>query len=76
MTNSDLGYEKLDVSPIETNASSNTTATSSLFKNNNFVVKVSHQDNGFDDKKSYVFFKGCKDVGVNASQPIQDYSKY
>ncbi len=70
LTNSNLGYEKLDVNPIETNASSNTTASSKLFKNNNFVVKISHEDNGFDsDENSYVFFRGCKDVGgINASQ--------
>ena len=70
LTNSNLGYEKLDLNPIETNASSNTTATSKLFKNNNFVVKVLHKDNGFDsNEKSYVFFRGCEDVGgVTASQ--------
>ena len=70
LTNENLGYEKLDLDPIETNAGSNTTATSTLFKNNNFVVKVNHPDNGFSaDKKSYVFFKGAQDVGgVNATQ--------
>lgn len=70
LTNSDLGYEKLDLNSIETNAESNTSATSSLFKNNNFIIKVNHSDNGFDsDKKSYVFFKNCLDVGgVAASQ--------
>lgn len=70
LTNENLGYEKLDANPIETNAGSNTTATSSLFKNNNFVVKVNHPDNGFDsDGKSYVFFKSALDVGgVTASQ--------
>ena len=68
LTNSDLGYEKLDVNPVETNAGSNTTATSTLFKNNNFVIKVNHQDNGFDEN-SYVFFRGANNVGgVNASQ--------
>ena len=68
LTNFDLGYEKLDMNPVETNAGSNTTATSTLFKNNNFVVKVNHQDNGFDEN-SYVFFRGAQDVGgVNASQ--------
>ena len=33
LTNEELGYEKLDVDPIETNAEANTGATSSLFKN-------------------------------------------
>ena len=70
MTNEDLGYEKLDLDCIETNAESNTSATSSLFKNNNFVVKVNHADNGFDSHgNSYVFFKNTKDVGgIAASQ--------
>ena len=70
LTNENLGYEKLDQDPIETNAGSNTTATSTLFKNNNFVVKSNHSDNGFSaDKKSYVFFKGVQDVGgVNTTQ--------
>jgi len=70
LTNSNLGYERLDARGIETNAESNTSATSSLFKNNNFVVKVNHSDNGFDsDNKSYVFFKNCSDVGgLSASQ--------
>ena len=70
LTNEELGYEALSSNPIETDASSNSTASSSLFKNNNFNVKVSHSDNGFDsDGKSYVFFKGVSDVGgVTATQ--------
>jgi hypothetical protein len=69
LTNEDLGYELLEANPIETNAESNTTATSSLFKNNNQIVKVSHRDNGFDSGNSYVFFKSALDVGgITASQ--------
>ena len=70
LTNENLGYEKLGVNPVETNAGSNTTATSTLFKNNNFIVKINHPDNGFSaDKKSYVFFKGSQDVGgLSATQ--------
>ena len=70
LTNEDLGYEALNIDPVETNAASDTIATSTLFKNNNFIVKVNHYDNGFDpDGKSYVFFKGAVDVGgVTASQ--------
>jgi len=77
LTNQNLGYERLSIDPIETNAGSNTTATSTLFKNNNFVVKVNHPDNGFDsDGKSYVFFRGVKDVGgVTASQLNSDLFK-
>ena len=70
LTNENLGYEILSANPVETNAESNTTATSDLFKNNNFVFKVYHPDNGFDgDGKSYVFFRGAQDVGgLSASQ--------
>ncbi len=70
LTNEALGYEALDVHPIQTNASSNSGATSSLFKNNNFKVKVHHPDNGFSsDGKSHVFFKGTVDVGgITASK--------
>ena len=77
LTNQDLGYEELDVNPIETNAASNTGATSSLFKNNNFVVKINHYDNGFEDLgNSYVFFKGANDVGgVTASKLNTDLYK-
>ena len=64
LTNEELGYEKLDVDPIETNAEANTGATSSLFKNNNFKIKINHFDNGFEDSgNSYVFFKSATSVG-------------
>ena len=66
LTNESLGYEKLDANPIETNAGSNSSATSTLFKNNNLKVKVTHSDNGFDSGgKSHVFFKGSSDVGLS-----------
>ena len=68
LSNADLGFEPLDHHPIETNAEANTTATSTLFKNNNYVVKVNHRDNGFDLDKSWVYFKNAVDVGgVTAS---------
>ena len=64
LKNESLGYEKLETNPIETSARSNSTATSSLFKNNNTVVKVYHRDHGFEDRgDSYVFFKNALDVG-------------
>lgn len=64
VTNENLGYEKLDVSPFETSVRSATNATSSLFKNNNSIVKVYHRDNGFETTgNSYVFFKNSEDVG-------------
>jgi hypothetical protein len=69
LTTEDPGYELLELNPFETNAESNTTATSPLFKNNNSIVKVSHRDNGFDTENSYVYFKSALDVGgVTASQ--------
>lgn len=64
LKNVDLGYELLDANPIETNASSNSASTSSLFKNNNAVIKVNHRDNGFEDSgKSYVFYRTAVETG-------------
>ena len=64
LVNENLGYEKMDIDPVETYSLANTNATSSLFKNNNAVVKIRHRDNGFEDSgKSYVFFKGLENVG-------------
>ena len=64
LKNESLGYEELDLNPIETSARSGSTATSPLFKNNNTVLKVNHRDHGFEDRgHSYVFFKDALDVG-------------
>ena len=64
LTNENLGYEILDNNSFETDASSNDSATSLLFKNNNRVIKVSHQNNGFEDQnKSYVTFKQAETTG-------------
>ena len=64
VTNENLGYEKLLVSPFETSVRSATNATSTLFKNNNSILKVYHRDNGFEDTgNSYVFFQEAEDVG-------------
>ena len=64
VANQNLGYEKLQISPFETSVRSATNATSSLFKNNNSILKVYHRDNGFEDTgNSYVFFQEAKDVG-------------
>jgi hypothetical protein len=63
LTNDNLGYTLLNENPFETNASSNTNATSKLFKNNNSILKVNHRDSGFEDSgKSYVFYRGAKEV--------------
>lgn len=64
LKNENLGYEKLNVLPFETSVRSTVNATSSLFKGNNAIVKVSHRDNGFEQNgNSYVFFKNAEDVG-------------
>ena len=61
LTNSDLGYEKLDKDPFESYALSNSTASSTLFKNNANVVKVNHRDHGFETGgKSKVYFRGLE----------------
>ena len=67
-TNRKLGYELLTSNPFETNASSNTNATSKLFKNNNSIIKVRHRDNGFEDSgKSYVFYRSAQETaGITA----------
>ena len=63
LTNEVLGYEKLEVDPIETDNTANTSATSPLFKANDAVVKIRHRDNGFEQGNSYVFFKFADSVG-------------
>ncbi len=64
LSNENLGYEQMEIDPIETYALANTNATSPLFRNNNSIVKVRHRDNGFESSgKSYVFFKSLENVG-------------
>lgn len=64
LTNAPLGYEKLPVNPFETDSSSDSTATSLLFKNNNKIIKVLHPNNGYEDTgKSYVAFKRTPNIG-------------
>ena len=55
--NSSLGYNTMQVDPLETYAFANANATSSLFKNNNNIIKVSHKNHGFEEDQSYVFFR-------------------
>jgi hypothetical protein len=71
LTNETLGYELLDSTPFETDSLSDTTSTSTLFKNNNKIIKVIHKNNGFEDSgKSYVSFKNCADVGGISSETL------
>ena len=61
LTNEELGYEKLQSDPLETYALANSTATSSLFKNNSNIVKVNHRDNGFETGgHSKVYVRGVE----------------
>jgi len=71
LTVDSLGYELLPSAPFETSVRSQSNATSSLFKNNNSIVKVYHRDNGFEDSgKSYVFYGETQDVGGISSSTL------
>ena len=71
LRNENLGYDKLSADAFETNATSDSIATSRLFKNNNSVIKVNHRDHGFEDGgKSYVFFRTVSDVGGITSEVL------
>jgi hypothetical protein len=73
LSNKTLGYELLDSNPFETDSLSDTTATSSLYKNNNSVIKVNHKINGFEDSgKSYVSFKNSNSFGGFDSSQINN----
>ena len=73
VTNETLDFERLDISPFETSVRSSTNATSSLFKNNNTIIKVYHKNNGFEDRgDSYVYFKNCQDVGGISSVTLNN----
>jgi hypothetical protein len=64
LKNDSLGYERLSIDPFETSARSDSTATSTLFKNNNKIIRVTHKNHGFEDGgNSYVFFDNARDVG-------------
>lgn len=61
LVNDSLPYQKLEVNPFETSSSSNTNATSDLFKSNNSVIKVHHRNHGYEDSGlSKVFFRGVE----------------
>lgn len=64
LKNKELGYEFLQENPFSTSGYSDSTATSTLFRNNNKIVFVNHKNHGFDyTSKSYVNFKQCDSVG-------------
>lgn len=71
ITTESLGYQLLNISPFETSVRSQSNATSSLFKNNNNIVKVYHRNHGFEDSgASYVFFSNTRDVGGISSTTL------
>jgi len=73
LKNEPLGYEPIEVNPFQTDATSDGTATSDLFKNNNKIIKVNHYNNGFEDAgKSFVSFKNLNNFGGLAQELIED----
>ena len=73
LKNEKLGYELLEKNPFQTDATSNTNATSKLFKNNNSILKVKHRDNGFEDSgNSYVFYRSVKEIAGITSEILNN----
>ena len=73
LKNEALGYEVLDANPFQADSSSDGTATSNLFRNNNKIVKVNHLNNGFEDSgNSYVSFKSINNFGGIAAELVVD----
>ena len=71
LTNEELGYELLNKNPFQTNATANTNATSKLFGNNNYILKVNHRDHGFEDSgHSYVFYRSALETGGVTSDTL------
>ncbi len=71
LTNNQLGYEKLQNNPIETYSLSDSTSTSKLFKNSNKIIKINHNNNGFEDGGvSYVAFKKINNISGLESNEI------
>lgn len=68
-TNTPLGYEKLRANSFETDSSQDSSATSKLFRNNNKIVKVYHENNGFESSgNSFVYFNNSESVaGIDES---------
>ena len=69
LTNQPLGYELVEADVFQTNASAKSNADSTLFGNNNNILKINHHNHGFEDSgKSYAFYKNADEVGgISAS---------
>ena len=73
LKNQALGYEIIEANPFETDATSDGTATSELYRNNNKIVRVRHFNNGFEGGgDSFVSFKSINNFGGIASELVVD----
>lgn len=77
LVNESVPYQKLISNPFETNSSSNTNATSDLFRANNSIVKVYQRDHGFEDSGlSNTFFRSVENFsGISGATFTQNYYK-
>ena len=73
LKNEPLGYELIEENPFESDATSDGTSTSNLFKNNNKIVRIRHMNNGFEDRgNSFVAFKSINDFGGLSASLISE----
>ena len=73
LKNQALGYEIIEANPFETDATSDGTATSELYRNNNKIVRVRHFNNGFEGGgDSFVSFKSINNFGGIAPELVVD----
>jgi hypothetical protein len=73
LKNQALGYEIIEANPFETDATSDGTATSELYRNNNKIVRVRHFNNGFEGGgDSFVSFKSINNFGGVAPELVVD----
>jgi sporulation protein YlmC with PRC-barrel domain len=77
LVNDDTAYQKLITNPLQTSATSNASATSKLFKNNNSIIKVTQRDHGFESSgKSRTFFKFVDNFsGISGTQFTKELYK-
>ena len=75
LKNAKLEEELLELNPFETDSNAPTTANSNLFRGNNNIIKVTHQNHGYEDSgKSFVYFKGARATsGISSNTLNQSY---